>query len=105
MRRRTGETDEELENETEEGPPVSGDLGAVLMGVQDTAGNAALAGLVAQVESGQVAPESLLPGGGPPDKDAERERRGIQDRATTWPSRSGSRTPRRTRGHRASRAS
>ena len=82
MRRRTGETDEELENETEEGPPVSGDLGAVLMGVQDTAGNAALAGLLAQVESGQVAPESLLPGGGPPDKDAERERRGIQDRAT-----------------------
>ena len=82
MRRRTGETDEELENEIEEGPPVSGELGAILMGVQDTAGNAALAGLVAQVESGQVAPEALLPGGGPPDKDTERERRGIQDRAT-----------------------
>ena len=81
MRRRTGETDEELEGEAEELAPVEGDLGAILMGVQDSAGNAALAGLVAQVESGQVPPESLLPGG-KPDKDAERERRGILDRAT-----------------------
>ena len=81
MRRRTGETEEELENEAEERPPVNGDLGAILMGVQDSAGNAALAGLVAQVESGQVPPESLLPGG-KPDKDAERERQGIKERAT-----------------------
>jgi hypothetical protein len=81
MKRRTGETEEELENEAEEGPPVNGDLGAILMGVQDSAGNAALAGLVAQVESGQVPPESLLPGG-KPDKDADRERQGIKDRAT-----------------------
>ncbi|HET7426655.1 MAG TPA: hypothetical protein VFJ50_06415, partial [Gemmatimonadales bacterium] len=82
MRRRTGETEEELENEAEEGPPVNGDLGAILMGVQDSAGNAALAGLVAQVESGQVPPESLLPGA-KPDKDADRERQGIKDRATS----------------------
>src|SRR5829696_3979073 len=81
MKRRTGETEEELENEAEEGPPVNGDLGAILMGVQDSAGNAALAGLVAQVESGQVPPESLLPGG-KPDKDVDRERQGIKDRAT-----------------------
>ena len=82
MRRRTGETDEELENEAEETAPPNGDLGAILMGVQDSAGNAALAGLVAQVESGQVPPEALLPGGGPQEKDAERERQGIKDRAT-----------------------
>lgn len=81
MRRRTGETEEELEKDAEERAPASGDLGAVLMGVQDSAGNAALAGLLAQVESGAVPAESLLPGGAP-DKDAERERRGIQERAT-----------------------
>lgn len=80
MRRRTGETEEEQEGEAQERAPAGGDLGAVLMGVQDSAGNAALSGLLAQVESGQVPPESLLPGG--PDKDAERERRGMQDRAT-----------------------
>src|SRR3954468_21405541 len=82
MRRRTGETDEELEQDAEERAPAAGDLGAILMGVQDSAGNAALAGLVAQVESGQVPPESLLPGGGAPDKDADRERQGTKDRAT-----------------------
>src|SRR4051812_14313936 len=81
MRRRTGETDEELEQDAEERPPAAGDLGAILMGVQDSAGNAALAGLVAQVEAGQVAPEALLPGGAP-DKDAQRERKGITERAT-----------------------
>jgi len=81
MRRRTGETDEELENEGEERAPAAGDLGAILMGAQGSAGNAAVAGLVAQVESGQVAPESLLPGGAP-DKDAERERKAITERAT-----------------------
>lgn len=82
MRRRTGEADEEQETEGEELAPVSGDLGAILMGVQDSAGNAALAGLVAQVEAGQVPPEALLEGGGKPDKDAERERKGITERAT-----------------------
>ena len=82
MRRRTGEAEEEQEQEGEELAPVSGDLGAILMGVQDSAGNAALAGLVAQVESGEVAPEALLEGGGKPGKDAERERKGITERAT-----------------------
>ena len=82
MRRRTGELEEEQEGEGEELAPVSGDLGAILMGVQDSAGNAALAGLVAQVEAGEVPPEALLEGGGKPDKDAERERKGIQERAT-----------------------
>src|SRR5687768_10740822 len=83
MRRRAGELDEEQEGqEEEERAPAAGDLGAILMGMQDSAGNAALAGLVAQVEAGEVAPESLLPGGGAPDKDAERERKGIRDRAT-----------------------
>jgi hypothetical protein len=82
MRRRTGEADEEQEAEGEELAPVNGDLGAILMGVQDSAGNAALAGLVAQVEAGQVPPEALLEGGGKPDKDAGRERKGITERAT-----------------------
>ena len=82
MRRRAGELDEEQEGQEEERAPAAGDLGAILMGVQDSAGNAALAGLVAQVEAGEVAPESLLPGGAAPDKDAERERKGIRDRAT-----------------------
>ena len=82
MRHRTGEAEEEQEQEGEELAPVNGDLGSILMGVQDSAGNAALAGLVAQVESGQVPPEALLEGGGKPDKDAERERKGITERAT-----------------------
>jgi hypothetical protein len=81
MRRRTGELEEEQEQAGEEGPPVTGDLGAILMGVQDSAGNATLAGLLAQVEAGEVPPESLLPGG-KPDKDAARERKGIAERAT-----------------------
>src|SRR5512145_387280 len=81
MRRRTDEAEEDQEQEGEELAPSTGDLGAILMGVQDSAGNAALAGLVAQVEAGEVPPEALLPGG-TPDKDAERERRGIQERAT-----------------------
>jgi hypothetical protein len=81
MRRRTGEPEEEQEAQEEERAPAAGDLGAILMGVQDSAGNAALAALVAQVEAGEVAPEALLPGG-TPDKDAERERQGIRDRAT-----------------------
>jgi hypothetical protein len=81
MRRRVGETDEELEDQTAERALAGGDLGAILMGVQDSAGNAALAGLVAQVESGQVSAEALLPGGAP-DEDAERERRGIKERGT-----------------------
>ena len=76
----TGELEEEQEGEGEELAPVSGDLGAILMGVQDSAGNAALAGLVAQVEAGQVPPEALLEGGGKPSKDAERERKGIAER-------------------------
>jgi hypothetical protein len=81
MRRRTGELEEEQEQEAEEGPPVTGELGAILMGVQDSAGNATLAGLLAQVEAGEVPPEALLPGG-KPDKDARRERKGIAERAT-----------------------
>ena len=51
MRTRTGDAEEDQEKEGEELAPVNGDLGAILMGVQDSAGNAALAGLVAQVES------------------------------------------------------
>ena len=81
MKERTGELEEEQEQEGEERAPAAGDLGAILMGVQDSAGNAALAGLVAQVEAGQVPPEALLEGA-KPDKDAERERKGIQERAT-----------------------
>jgi len=72
MKERTGELEEEQEQEGEERPPTAGDLGAILMGVQDSAGNAALAGLVAQVESGQVPPEALLAGNGQTaDKDAD----------------------------------
>jgi hypothetical protein len=82
MRTRTGESEEDQEHEGEEVAPVSGDLGAILMGVQDSAGNAALAGLVAQVEAGEVAAEELLPGGKADkgDKQAERERKGVQER-------------------------
>ncbi len=84
MRTRTGDSEEDQEQEGEELAPVNGDLGAILMGVQDSAGNAALAGLVAQVESGEVAAESLLPGGksDAAEKDAARERKGIQERGT-----------------------
>jgi hypothetical protein len=82
MRRRTDEAEEEQEQEGEQGAPVSGDLGSILMGVQDSAGNAALAGLVAQVEAGEVPPEALLEGTSKADKDAERRRKGITERAT-----------------------
>ncbi len=84
MRTRTGDAEEDQEKEGEELAPVNGDLGAILMGVQDSAGNAALAGLVAQVESGEVAPESLLPGGKSDvaEKEVERERKGIRERGT-----------------------
>jgi hypothetical protein len=84
MRTRAGEEEEDQEQEGQELAAVNGDLGAILMGVQDSAGNAALAGLVAQIESGEVAPEALLPGGRSDvaEKEAERERKGIRERGT-----------------------
>ncbi len=66
MRRRDGETDEELEQDGEElAPGVSGDIGTLLMNVQGGAGNAALASMIGQVEAGEQPASALLPGGAP----------------------------------------
>jgi hypothetical protein len=82
MRRRRAGTDEELEAEAEDLAPPPGDLGAILMGVQEGAGNAALAGLIADVESGETPATALLPGQHEEDQETARERRGAADRAT-----------------------
>jgi hypothetical protein len=74
MRRRDGDTDEELEERAEElAPGASGDLGSVLMGVQEGAGNAALASMLSQVESGAQPATALLPGSpkGPDPREAQ----------------------------------
>jgi len=63
VRRRDGDTEEELEGQEDElAPGAGGDLGSILMGVQEGAGNAALASMLAQVESGAQPASSLLPG-------------------------------------------
>jgi hypothetical protein len=85
MRRRTGDKDEELAEELAELAPTTGDLGAILLAAQDGGGNAALSGLMAQVEAGEEPATALLPGqGGQTDEEAlsERERQAIADRAT-----------------------
>jgi hypothetical protein len=85
MRRRgQDETDEELEGEGElVGATAGDDLGSILSGVQDGAGNHALASLVAEVEAGDRPAEALLPGQGNAQEDeTERERKGAADRAT-----------------------
>jgi hypothetical protein len=62
-RRGDGDTDEELEGGQEElAASANGDLGSVLMGVQEGAGNAALASMLSQIESGAEPASSLLPG-------------------------------------------
>jgi hypothetical protein len=85
-RSRTGDKDEELADELDDLAAASGgDLGSILMSVQEGAGNAALATLVGQVESGEAPADALLPGngsGGARDEQlSERERQGIADRA------------------------
>ena len=67
MRRRNGDTDEELEEGSEElAPGANGDLGSLLLGVQEGAGNAALASMLGQIEAGEQPAEALLPGQAPP---------------------------------------
>jgi hypothetical protein len=82
MGKTRGDKDDELAEEVEELETETGDLGAVLMGAQQGGGNAALATLMAQVEAGDVPATALLPGQSEQDKLSERERQGIQDRAT-----------------------
>jgi hypothetical protein len=82
MRRRTGDKDEELADELQELAPAAGDLGAILLGVQEGAGNAALAGLMADVSSGDAPATALLPGHEDDEQLSARERRGQADRAT-----------------------
>ena len=63
MRRRKGENDEELEGEADDlVPGAGGDLGSILLGVQEGAGNHALASMIAQVETGEEPATALLPG-------------------------------------------
>jgi hypothetical protein len=82
MRRRTGDKDEELAEELQDLAPEAGDLGAILLNAQEGGGNAALASLLAQVEAGEAPATALLPGHDGEEELSERERRGIQDRAT-----------------------
>ena len=64
MRTRDGDTEEDQEQEGEElAPGANGDLGSILMGVQEGAGNAALASMMSQIESGAQPATAMLPGG------------------------------------------
>ena len=86
-RSRTGEKDEDLADELDDlAAAAGGDLGSILMSVQEGAGNAALAGLMEQVETGEAPATALLPGNGrkngaAEDELSERERQGMADRA------------------------
>ena len=76
MRRRNGDTDEELEEGAERlAPGANGDLGAILLGVQEGAGNAALASMVGQIEAGEQPAAAMLPGQAP--QPYEREAAGL----------------------------
>ena len=64
MRRRNGDSEDEHDEEAAEldAGPAGGDLGSILLGVQEGAGNAALASMLAQVEGGEKPATALLPG-------------------------------------------
>jgi hypothetical protein len=91
MRRRRGDTDERLDDAAEEreGPPS--DIGTMLLSMQEGAGNAAVARVLARVGEGEDA-GAVLTGTRPENADglsedqleelSERERRGAEDRAT-----------------------
>ena len=78
--------DDEAEEEAAAKPEVAGiaageDLGAMLLSMQGGAGNAAVADLLAEIESGEKPATDLLPGDAD-RKQAERELKGAADRAT-----------------------
>ena len=97
-RRRKGDSEEELEGEVEAPEGPAGDLGTMLLNLQEGAGNAVVADLLERVESGEAPATAILPGGPvvePPEPEAgdaeerrraqdeeERRRRGIAARAT-----------------------
>ena len=98
-RRRKGDTEEELEGELEAPEGPAGDLGTMLLNLQEGAGNAVVAGLLERVESGEAPTSAILPGGpvveppAPEDpvaaedqqraqREEERRRRGAAERAT-----------------------
>ena len=107
MRRRgQDETDEELEGEGElVGAAADGDLGSLLSGVQEAAGNHALASLVAQVEAGDDARRGAAARpAGDQEGETERERKGAATGRPTWRCQR-LRPRRRTRRRSGSRAS
>jgi hypothetical protein len=80
-RRRKDEREDEQEGDVEVVEAASGDLGTILLDMQEGAGNASVAQLLEQVERGDVAPEALLPGERERHEE-ERLRRGVAERAT-----------------------
>jgi hypothetical protein len=85
-RTRDEDTDEELGAEPDVAGAAAGqDLGTMLLTLQGGTGNAAVADLLADIESGEKPASELIPGAGTGDadrKDAERELKGAADRAT-----------------------
>lgn len=80
-RRRKDEREDEQEDGVEVVEAAGGDLGTMLLDMQEGAGNASVAQLLEQVERGDVAPEALLPSERERQEE-ERLRRGIAERAT-----------------------
>src|SRR5690349_3444742 len=78
-RRRKDEREDEQDADVEVAEPVAGDLGTILLDMQEGTGNASVAQLLEKVERGDVAPEALLPGE-KERREEERLRRGIADR-------------------------
>jgi hypothetical protein len=86
----TRRRDDETEEEPGAAPDVAGaaagqDLGTMLLTLQGGAGNAAVADLLSDIESGEKPATDLIPGVGGGDaarKQAERELKGAADRAT-----------------------
>jgi hypothetical protein len=79
-RRRKDEREDEQEDGVEVVEAATGDIGTLLLDMQEGSGNASVAQLLEQVERGDVAPEALLPGE-KERKEEERLRRGAADRA------------------------
>ena len=87
MKRRDDEADEAEEQDAGVASAIAApDLGAMLLTMQGGSGNAAVADILAEIESGERPAEALIPGNAEPSakdhKDAERELRGAADRAT-----------------------
>jgi hypothetical protein len=83
-RRRKDEREDEQEGAVEVVEGAGGDLGTMLLDMQEGTGNASVAQLLEQVEKGEVAPEAILPET-PRDKEQreeERLRKGVAERST-----------------------